>query len=265
MADAVGIRVGGIADRTAVTERLTARAAPLEVASSEPDPPEPQDPPPSAIRRRTAAHLRASLDTAAHASLVVDVDYSAVDAVRRRIGATYLPFVGRAVIESVRRFPKVNAVAHGDRLHESREVHLGIAVDLAFEGLVVPVVHHADRLRLRALADGIDERATAARAGRLVPGDLDGGTFTITNVGGYGTVTAVPIINHPQVAILSVDGIRMRPTAVPGPDGDGWALAVHPVGNLSLSFDHRFFDGAYAAAFLDGVRHELEHRDWEAE
>jgi 2-oxoglutarate dehydrogenase E2 component (dihydrolipoamide succinyltransferase) len=94
--------------------------------------------------------------------------------------------------------------------------------------------------------------------------DLEGGTFTITNVGSYGTVSAAPIINHPQVAILSTDGVRMRPVAVPG-DDDEWRLAIRPVGNLSLAFDHRAFDGAYAAAFLARVRHELEHRDWAAE
>ena len=263
MADAVGIRPGGIVDRSAVLERVQARARPLQPVLVAAEPAVPagsrQDP----IRRRTAAHLRASLDTAVHASLVVDVDYGAIDVVRRRLGLTYLPFVGRAVVQAVHDFPLVNGIAPDDVLEPSKDVHLGLAVDLAYQGLVVPVVKGAQALRLRALAEAMEERAAAARGGRLQPGDLDGGTLTLTNVGSYGTVTATPIINRPQVAILSVDGIRMRPVAV---EADGtWALAVRPVGNLSLSFDHRFFDGAYAAAFLDRVRHELQQRDWEAE
>lgn len=263
MADAVGIRPGGIVDRSAVLQRVQARARPLAPSPAGLAAVDPGSVPQSAVRRRTAAHLRASLDTAVHASLVVDVDYGAVDAQRRRLGLTYLPFAARAVVQAVHEFPLVNATAVGDALRPSREVHLGLAVDLAFQGLVVPVVRDAHALRLRALAEAMEDRAAAARSGRLQPGDLDGGTFTLTNVGSYGTVAAIPVINHPQVAILSVDGIRMRPTAV---EVDGaWALAVRPIGNLSLSFDHRFFDGAYAAAFLDRVRHELEHRDWEAE
>jgi 2-oxoglutarate dehydrogenase E2 component (dihydrolipoamide succinyltransferase) len=216
------------------------------------------------MRRSTAAHLRHSLDTAAHALVVADVDYGAVDAVRHELGLTYLPFVARAVIEAVRAFPNVNGTSVEGGLRVSRAVHLGIAVDLNFEGLVVPVVRDAGDLRLRALAAAIDERAASARARRLTVADFEGGTFTITNVGSYGTVSAAPIINHPQVAILSIDGIRMRPAAVRGRDGE-WAIAIRPSGNLSLAFDHRIFDGSYAAAFLDRVRTELQQRDWSAE
>jgi 2-oxoglutarate dehydrogenase E2 component (dihydrolipoamide succinyltransferase) len=216
------------------------------------------------IRRRTGAHLRESLDSAVHALVIADVDYGAVDRVRRKLGLTYLPFVARSVIEAVRAFPNVNATSTPDGLVVSRAVHLGVAVDLEFEGLVVPVVRDAGDLRLRALAGAIDAAADAARNRRLTADGLEGGTFTITNVGGYGTVSAAPIINSPQVAILSIDGIRMRPVAIPGPDGE-WAIAIRPTGNLSLAFDHRAFDGAYAAAFLDRVRTELQARDWEAE
>jgi pyruvate dehydrogenase E2 component (dihydrolipoamide acetyltransferase) len=280
--DGVKVRPGGVIDRAAVTDRLETRAAPLARRESAPpahsappasrQAPSPDPAPPAGttlvpqtgIRRRTATHLTESLATAAHALLVADVDYGAVDRVRRELGLTYLPFVARAVIEAVRAFPKVNGTSTADGLLVSRDVHLGIAVDLGFEGLVVPVVHRAGDLRLRALAHAVEDLATAARDRRLPADALEGGTFTITNVGNYGTVSAAPIINHPQVAILSIDGVRMRPAAVAGPDGD-WALAVRPLGNLSLSFDHRFFDGAYAAAFLDRVRHELEHRDWDAE
>jgi len=125
-------------------------------------------------------------------------------------------------------------------------------------------VHDAHELRLRALSDQIAERADQARRHRLPGGAFDGGTITITNVGSYGTVMAAPIINQPQVAILSTDGIRMRPTAIAHGDG-GWAVGIRPIGNLSLSFDHRAVDGAYAAAFLAHVRDTLQERDWAVE
>jgi pyruvate dehydrogenase E2 component (dihydrolipoamide acetyltransferase) len=271
--DGVEFRLGGVIDRGAVLARIAAREVPLAAPPPPPPPPPvaPEPPAPqgdlvpfSTIRTRTAAHLRHSLDTAAHALLVVEIDWSAVDRVRRAAGLTYLPFVARAVVEAARQFPHVNATTTDEGLRVSRAVHLGVAVDLAFEGLVVPVVHDAGDLRLRTLASRIDDAATRARSGKLTMADLEGGTFTVTNVGSYGTVSAAPIINHPQVAILSTDGIRMRPVAVPGDDGD-WRIAIHPVGNLSLAFDHRAIDGAYAAAFLARVRHELEQRDWEAE
>jgi 2-oxoglutarate dehydrogenase E2 component (dihydrolipoamide succinyltransferase) len=268
----VGSHLGGVVDRAAVADRIAARSAPLATAPTAPAGAPPVRTPAtgadvepySAIRRRTAAHLTHSLRTAAHAVLVTEVDYAALDRVRRPTGLTYVPFVARAVVEAVRAFPRVNATSVDDGLVVSRAVHLGIAIDLAFEGLVVPVVHDAGALRLRALAGRVDDLAGRARSGKLAVADLEGGTFTITNVGSYGTVSAAPIINHPQVAILSTDGVRMRPVAIAGDDGD-WQLAVHPVGNLSLAFDHRAFDGAYAAAFLARVRDELEQRDWEAE
>lgn len=276
-------RLGGLTDRRAVTDRIARRSAPLPTLDR-PPPPRPPTPPPSApaepvipaaphgarfvpfstIRRRTAAHLTHSLATAAHALVVDDVDFGAVDGVRRAGGLTYLPFVARAVVDAIREFPDVNATSTDDGLFVSSAVHLGVAVDLGYEGLVVPVIHGAESLRLRALATSVDDVAARARSGGLTMPDLEGGTFTITNVGSHGTLATAPIINHPQVAILSTDGVRMRPVAVPG-DGDEWRLAIRPVGNLSLSFDHRAFDGAYAAAFLGRVRALLEQRDWEAE
>ena len=139
-----------------------------------------------------------------------------------------------------------------------------MAVDVDFEALVVPVVPDAGSKRLRALADDMAGLATKARSKRLTADDLTGGTFTITNVGSYGTLVTAPVINQPQVAILSTDGVKMRPVALRAPSGD-WTIAVHPVGTLSLSFDHRAFDGAYAAAFLARVRDILETRDWTQE
>jgi pyruvate dehydrogenase E2 component (dihydrolipoamide acetyltransferase) len=143
-------------------------------------------------------------------------------------------------------------------------VNLGIAVDLDFQGLIVPVIRAADTKRLRALAHEIVDLATRARGKKLSADDISGGTFTITNAGGYGTLLTGPVINQPQVAILSTDGVKMKPVAVELPGG-GYGVAVHPVGNLAETWDHRAYDGAYAAAFLAKVREILETRDWSQE
>jgi 2-oxoglutarate dehydrogenase E2 component (dihydrolipoamide succinyltransferase) len=205
-----------------------------------------------------------SLATSAHTLVVTEVDYHGVDPVRRAAKLSYLPFVARAVVDAIAEFPHVNASLNDDALVVHRTINLGIAVDVDFGALVVPVVHDAATKRLRALSDDIADLATRARAKRLTADDFAGGTFTITNVGSYGTVVTGPIINQPQVGILSSDGVKMRPVAVRAASGE-WTVAVHPVGNLSLTFDHRAYDGAYAAAFLARVRDLLETRDWAQE
>jgi pyruvate dehydrogenase E2 component (dihydrolipoamide acetyltransferase) len=218
----------------------------------------------SRSRRVTAEHMVRSLDTSAHTLVVVEVDYDAVDRVRRPERLSYLPFIARATLDAIAEFPHVNASVGDDRLIVHREVHLGVAVDVNFEALVVPVVRNARDLRLRSLAEAVAELAAKARNKRLTADDLSGGTFTITNVGSYGTVITSPIINQPQVAIVSTDGVRMKPVAIASGTGE-WMIAVHPVGNLCLSFDHRAFDGAYASAFIARVRDILETRDWAEE
>jgi pyruvate dehydrogenase E2 component (dihydrolipoamide acetyltransferase) len=215
-------------------------------------------------RRTTAEHMVRSLATSAHTLVATEVDYHAVDAARRAAQLSFLPFVARAVVDAIAEFPRVNASVGDDQLIVHPAIHLGVAVDVDFEALVVPVVADAGGKRLRALSDDIGALAVKARSKRLTTDDLTGGTFTLTNVGSYGTLVTAPVINQPQVAILSTDGVKMRPVAVRAPDGD-WTIAVHPVGNLSLSFDHRAFDGAYAAAFLARVRDILETRDWTQE
>jgi 2-oxoglutarate dehydrogenase E2 component (dihydrolipoamide succinyltransferase) len=214
----------------------------------------------TAIRRTIGQHMVRSLATAAHTLVVVEVDYAAVEPAKEAAATTWLPFIARAVIGAIGDFPLVNAHVAGDGLDVHRSVHLGVAVDLDFEGLVVPVVRDAQDDRLPALASRLADRAAAARERRLGPDDFAGGTFTITNAGRYGTLLTAPIINQPQVAILSTDGVRVRPVAIPL--GDGHGLAFHPVGNLALSFDHRAFDGAYASAFAARVRELLETTDW---
>ena len=215
----------------------------------------------SRSRRATAEHMVRSRATSAHALVAVEVDYAAIDRVRAGSGLSYLPFVARAVLDGLRQFPHLNASVGDDCLIVHPEVHLGLAVDVGGEALVVPVIRSAADRRLPALAEAFADVAERARASRLTIDELSGATFTLTNVGAYGTVVTAPIINQPQVAILSTDGVGPKPVACAGPDGE-WAVAVHPVGNLSLSFDHRAVDGAYAAGFLAAVRTTLQTRAW---
>lgn len=226
------------------------------------------------IRRRTAEHMVRSRQTSAHTMVAIEVDYSAVDRVRlaakdgfkeaEGISLNYLPFIARATIDAMEEFPNVNSSVGDNELVVHRDINLGIAVDVNFEGLLVPVIHHADGKRLRQLARDIATLAAKARTRKLTMDDISGGTFTITNAGPFGTLLTVAIINQPQVAILSTDGIKKRPVAITLPDGsDG--IVVHPTGNLVLSWDHRAFDGAYAAAFLAAIRDVIEGRDWASE
>ena len=212
------------------------------------------------IRKRTAVALLASRTTAAHACTYVAADYRSVDDVRRAAGMTALPFVARAVVDALHEFPDLNATLDANTLTRSRAVHLGIAVDLDFRGLVVPVVHDADGLRLRALAAAIRDVAARARARKLTPDDLAGGTFTVTNPGASGTWISFPIINRPQLGILATDGVSKQVVA----DDDG-RVRIAPIGHLCLSFDHRAIDGAYAGAFVRRVQHIIETRDWRTE
>ncbi len=226
------------------------------------------------IRRRTAEHMVRSKATSAHVATAVEVDFERVEQVRRTHGArfraeegfglTYLPFIARAFCDAVHSYPSVNASVDGDALVVHHDVNLGIAVDLEFTGLIAPVVRAADTKRLRSVAREINDLAGRARSKQLGPDEIMGGTFTITNMGPFGTLFTMPIINQPQVAIMATDAIRKRPVVVEGPDGDD-AIAVHSVGMLTLTWDHRAFDGAYAASFMHAVAGIIETRDWESE
>jgi pyruvate dehydrogenase E2 component (dihydrolipoamide acetyltransferase) len=228
----------------------------------------------SNIRKRTAEHMVRSLDTSAHVYVSTEVDYEGVDRVRRvskdawkaeeGFSLTYLPFVARAVVDAIHDFPEVNATFTDEALIVHNYLNLGIAVDLDFKGLMVPVIHDAEGKRMRQLAREISDIAGRARSKRLTPDDIQGGTFTITNPGPFGTLLTMPVINQPQVAILSTDGVKRRPVVVVLPDGSE-SIAIHSVGNLALGFDHRAFDGAYASAFIQRVKEVLETRDWAAE
>jgi len=228
----------------------------------------------SNIRRLTAEHMVRSKATSAHTLVAIEADYEGVERVRRQhkdrfreeegISLTYLPFVARAVVDVLRDYPNMNASVGDNALIIHRDVHLGIAVDLDRQGLIVPVVRKADGQSLRGLAREMADLAERARSRRLSADDVVGGTFTITNPGPFGTFITAPIISQPQVAILSTDGVKRRPVVVTGPNG-GEAIAIHSVGMLGLSFDHRAVDGAYASAFLKALATEIETRDWSAE
>jgi len=225
------------------------------------------------IRAATAAHLAEAWKTIPHVFQAVEADFTAVAAARGKakdgfaqrhgFALTYLPFVARAVCIALGEFPKCNASFDRDRLIMHGEVHLGIATDLNNEGLVVPVIHNAGAMTVAGIARAIARLAEAARAGRLLPGDLMGGTYTITNNGSFGTSFTAPVINAPQSAILSFDAVRKKPAVIEGEKGD--SIAVRPIGMLGQSFDHRAFDGAYSAAFLQRLKRAVETHDWAAE
>ena len=256
-----------------------AAPAPAPAAAPAPRPATPQSDreqviPLSKIRRLTGSHMVMSLATSPHSFTVVEVDYANVDKTRSSIkeswktsegfSLTYLPFISRAVVDALVEFPHLNASIEGDNLIVHSYVDLGIAVDLDYAGLLVPVVRSADAKRLRAIARDIHDLATRARGRKLSPDEINGGTFTLSNNGSAGALIAMPIINQPQVAILSTDAIVRKPVVVAMPDGSE-SIAIHPMGHLSMSWDHRAFDGAYAGRFLSRVKHILETQDWSAE
>ena len=226
------------------------------------------------IRRRTGEHMVMSKQVSPHAYTIVEVDYENVERVRRAhredfrategFGLNYLPFISRAVIDALRNYPHMNASVGDGELIVHNYVNLAIAVDLDFTGLLAPVIHEADDKRLRAIARDINDLAARARSKQLSADDISGGTFTLSNSGSFGSHLVLPIINQPQVAIISTDGVHRKPVVVNGVDGSE-SIAIHSVGMLAMSWDHRAFDGAYAAAFLRDVKEIIETRDWEAE
>ena len=226
------------------------------------------------IRLRTGEHMVHSKATSPHVLTAVEVDFEGVEKVRRAHGAafkeaegfslTYLPFISRAVVDAIEDFPYLNAAVGDGELIVHGRVNLAYAVDLDFQGLLAPVVHDADTKRLAALAREVHDLAGRARSKQLSVDEVADGTFTITNPGKYGTMMQFPVINQPQVAILSTDGIHRKPVVVTDANGDE-AIAIHSVGVLALAWDHRAFDGAYVAAFLDRLREIIETRDWAAE
>jgi pyruvate/2-oxoglutarate dehydrogenase complex dihydrolipoamide acyltransferase (E2) component len=206
----------------------------------------------SRMRRQIGEHMKRSLETAATCTTWIEADMSGVEAARARLGITALPIVARCTIDALREFPAVNATLDGDAYAVHEAVHLGIAVSLGEDGLIVPVIHEAQLFSPEGLAKRIRELARAARARELRPDDVAGGTFTITNPGQYGSIMATPVINLPQVAILDLEAIVKRAVVVDD------AIAIRPMTILGLSWDHRALDGALAAQFLAALRRRLE-------
>jgi 2-oxoglutarate dehydrogenase E2 component (dihydrolipoamide succinyltransferase) len=222
------------------------------------------------IRRRSGAAMARAWQQVPHVLQAVEADYSRIEQARTAKQAawqaregfelTYLPFLAFAVCQALARYEQLNARLDGDDLVVSRRVHLGIAVDLNHDGLVVPVVRDAQDRNVPALAREIRRLALGARANRLKPDDFAQPTYTLSNSGVFGTLITAPLVNPPQVAILSTDGVRKRPVVVESADGD--TIAVRPVGVLAQSFDHRAVDGAYSAAFLKEIKRIVETRAW---
>jgi 2-oxoglutarate dehydrogenase E2 component (dihydrolipoamide succinyltransferase) len=224
--------------------------------------------PMTAIRRGIAEHMRRSLDTSAHVTTVFEVDMSKVVALREKlkpeyeeaygVNPTYLAFIARTTVDAIRDWPWVNAEVRGETIVAKKYVNLGIAVALeGGRGLIVPVIKNAEGLNLLGIARAIADLAERARTKKLVPDDVQGGTFTITNPGGWGAIVGTPIINQPQVAILDVEALVKRPVVVQDEAGRD-VIAIRPMMNLCLSYDHRLVDGAYAAQFMKQLREELE-------
>jgi len=249
---------------------LTAQAPTPAQASQEAAPPglgetfEPM----SAMRRGIAEHMRRSLDTSAHVTSAIEVDMSRVVQIREKlkkefqsaygVNPTYLAFIARAATETLRDYPWVNGELRGDKIVTRNYVNLGFAVELADgKGLIVPVVKNAETLNLLGMAKSIADIAKRARDKQLAPDDVTGGTFTITNPGGYGTFLGTPVISQPQAGILGTYAIVKRPSVITDENGTD-AIAIRSMMNLTLTYDHRLVDGAYAGRFLRDLRERLQ-------
>jgi pyruvate dehydrogenase E2 component (dihydrolipoamide acetyltransferase) len=229
--------------------------------------------PTTAMRRGIADHMRRSLDTAAHVTSAIEVDLSLVVAARRTlkkeyeasygVNPTYLAFIARATVLTLKDYPYVNAELRGDSIVTRNFVNLGFAVELQDgKGLIVPVLKNAETMNLLGLAKGIADLAAKARNKKLLPEDVQGGTFTITNPGGYGTFHGTPVINQPQSGILGTYALVKRPVVVQDDQGAD-VIAIRPMMNITLTYDHRLVDGAYAGRFLRDLRARLEA--WEGD
>ncbi|HET9937617.1 MAG TPA: dihydrolipoamide acetyltransferase family protein, partial [Gaiella sp.] len=224
--------------------------------------------PMNAMRRGIAEHMRRSLDTSAHVTSAIEVDMSRVVAARERlkkeyqatygVNPTYLSFVTQAAVETLKDWPWINGEIRGEKIVTRSHVHVGMAVSLEDgKGLIVPVIRNAQDLNLLGIARAIAELAEKARTKKLLPDDVQGGTITITNPGGYGTFHGTPIISQPQAAILGTYALVKRPWVVQDELGQD-VIAIRPMMNVTLTYDHRLIDGAYAGSFLRELRERLE-------
>jgi pyruvate dehydrogenase E2 component (dihydrolipoyllysine-residue acetyltransferase) len=250
----------------------TAPAAPAPAAQPQAQPTVgEQFEPMTAMRRGIAEHMRRSLDTSAHVTSAIEVDMSKVVAIRAKVkkefqsaygvNPTYLAFIARVVVETLRDYPWINGEIRGDQIVTRNYINLGFAVELQDgKGLIVPVLKNAETLNLLGIAKGVSDIAERARNKQLTPDEVQGGTFTITNPGGYGTFHGTPVISQPQAAILGTYAVVKRPWVVQD-ELDQDVIAIRPIMNLTLTYDHRLVDGALAGRFLRDLRKKLESWD----
>jgi pyruvate dehydrogenase E2 component (dihydrolipoyllysine-residue acetyltransferase) len=245
-------------------------AAPVPTAAQPSQPGESFEPM-SAMRKGIAEHMRRSLDTSAHVTSAIEVDMSKVSAIRAKlkkeyqqsygVNPTYLIFVARAAAETLREYPWINGEIRGEQIVTRSFVNLGFAVELQDgKGLIVPVVKNAETLNLLGIAKAVTDVAQRARDKKLLPDEVQGGTFTITNPGGYGTFHGTPVISQPQAAILGTYAVVKRPWVVQDDRGED-VIAIRPIMNITLTYDHRLVDGALAGRFLRDLREKLETWD----
>jgi len=225
------------------------------------------------VRKVTAAHMVRSKATSPHVLQTIDVDFHCVDRSRltrkeqwkseKGYSLTYLPYVARAVCLAIADFPKVNASVEDDALVVHADVNLAIAIDLNHEGLLAAVARNAGAMSVQQLAVTFNDLVSRAKTNKLKPDDLQGGTYTLSNPGPFGTLFTAPIINQPQVGILSMDAVKKRPHVIESAVGD--SIGIRPIGILAHSFDHRAIDGAYSAAYLQRLKFLIEDSDWDSE
>jgi pyruvate/2-oxoglutarate dehydrogenase complex dihydrolipoamide acyltransferase (E2) component len=252
-----GTGTGGRVTRKDVQDFITQRGGPIKVQEPAGEQSMGEEIIPFTQMRKTIAErMIKSRQTSAHVSTFFEVDFTGIAKFREGRNLTYLPFVIRAVARAIREMPVVNSSWAEQGISIKKDIHIGIATALQ-DGLLVPVVRHADRKGLTQLAKEIADLADRARSKKLNPEEVQGGTFTITNHGGFGSLFSTPIIHQPQIAILGVGAIQRRAVVVND------AIAIHPMGYLSLSFDHRVIDGATADQFMAKVKGYLEQSQWE--
>jgi pyruvate/2-oxoglutarate dehydrogenase complex dihydrolipoamide acyltransferase (E2) component len=211
----------------------------------------------SRMRQSVGRAMIDSLQTAATCTTIIEADLTGIAADREKTGLTWLPYIARATIETLGEFPSLNATLEGETFTEYADVNLGIAVSLGSGGLIVPVIQAAQDLSVEGLGKAIKGLARKARDNQLTPDDVRGGTFTITNPGGYGSIMATPVINLPQVAILDTEAVVKRPVVITDERGND-SIAIRHMTYLCMSWDHRALDGALAAQFLAALRKRLE-------
>lgn len=221
------------------------------------------------MRKMIAKHMVDSVQTSPHVTSFVECDVTNMVLWREKIKKdfekregekiTYTPIFIEAIVKCIKKYPMMSSSVDGDRIVIKKDLNIGMATALPSGNLIVPVIKNADQLNLAGLTKKVNGLANAARSGKLKPDDTTGGTFTLTNVGTFGSIMGTPIINQPQVAIMAVGAIKKRPMVIETPQGD--SIAIRHMMYISMSYDHRIIDGALGATFLNAVSKELEHFD----